>query len=108
MPASLSFGKMATTLETQFLCFGSNMHVVCVSCVCMCDMQAAQEREELHAAGDALDAKITQCEAEVSNALCGALKRLSGSLDGLPSLGSEVPKLMSLPPRLSHTVHHNH
>lgn len=29
-------------------------------------LQAAQEREELQAAGDALDAKITQCEAEVS------------------------------------------
>lgn len=28
-------------------------------------LQAAQEREELQAAGDALDAKITQCEAEV-------------------------------------------
>jgi hypothetical protein len=27
--------------------------------------QAAQEREELQAAGDALDARITQCEAEV-------------------------------------------
>jgi hypothetical protein len=28
-------------------------------------LQAAQEREELQAAGDVLDAKITQCEAEV-------------------------------------------
>jgi hypothetical protein len=29
-------------------------------------VQAALEREELQAAGDTLDTKITQCEAEVS------------------------------------------
>lgn len=38
-------------------------------------MQAAQEREELQAAGDALDAKITQCEAEVRRlTLCASIR----------------------------------
>lgn len=33
-------------------------------------LQAAQEREELQASGDVLDAKITQCEAEVRCRQC--------------------------------------
>jgi hypothetical protein len=40
-------------------------HKLCTR-VLICCLQAAQEREELQAAGDRLDAKITQCEAEVS------------------------------------------
>jgi UDP-glucose:O-linked fucose beta-1,3-glucosyltransferase len=34
-------------------------------CVVLC-LQAAQEREELQVAGDALDARITKAEAEVA------------------------------------------
>lgn len=50
------------------------MGSVCNPCYC----QAAQEREELQAAGDALDAKITQCEAEVS--CCMSLLLLTASV----------------------------
>lgn len=44
----------------------------------MCALQAAQEREELQAQGDALDAKITQCEAEVA-ALTNTLAQMQAT-----------------------------
>jgi hypothetical protein len=80
----------------------------------LCDTQAAQEREELQAAGDTLDARITQCEAEVrSHCLAPRVdtrhamnfKLWQGLLLQRPEsllVEAQFPSYMSTSPRLHH------